>query len=140
MKRYILLVEDSPDAIELTRLALGECRVGERVIVASDGREALDYIFREGPDKGRAHMPDLVLLDLRLPKVSGFEVLDRIRRDPRTRYLPVVVLTVSNLKTDMVKAYDMGANSYIRKPADFEEYGRLLKIACDYWLSVNSTP
>lgn len=142
MSGSILLVEDSPDAIELTRLALNECSVGKDVVVASDGVEAMKYLFGEGPGtaRGDGGLPELVLLDLRLPKVGGFEVLERIRTDPRTKYLPVVVLTVSNLKSDMAKAYDMGANSYIRKPEDFDEYGRFLKIACDYWLEVNKRP
>lgn len=142
MSGSILIVEDSPDAIELTRLALNECSVGKDVVVASDGVEAMEYLFGEGPGtaRGDGGLPELVLLDLRLPGADGFEVLESIRRDPRTRYLPVVVLTVSNLKSDMAKAYDMGANSYIRKPEDFDEYGRFLKMACDYWLEVNKRP
>lgn len=142
MEKTILLVEDSPDAIELSRHALSECGEPEGLIVASDGQEALDFIFGTGRYEGRnlREMPGLVLLDLKLPKLSGFEVLEKIRSDRRTRYIPVVVHTVSKLKSDILKAYDLGTNSYITKSEDFEKYSSKLKKICDYWLWLNVSP
>ncbi|MBI1910939.1 MAG: response regulator [Deltaproteobacteria bacterium] len=141
MDESILLVEDSPDAVELSKLALKECRTGD-VIVATDGQEALDYLFRTGRYTGKESekLPDLILLDLRLPGLNGFEVLQKIRSDRHTKYIPVVILTVSNLKSDIIKAYDLGANSYIKKSIDFEEYSISLQTACKYWLSINIRP
>lgn len=141
MDESILLVEDSPDAVELSKLALKNCRT-EEVIVASDGQEALDYLFRTGKyaARDREKLPGLVLLDLRLPGLSGFEVLKKIRSDSHTKYIPVVILTVSNLKSDITRAYDLGANSYIKKSIDFEEYSVALQTACKYWLSINARP
>lgn len=145
MAKRVLLIEDSPDSIELTVAALSECGCGTLpadIAVATDGQEALDYVFGAGKYIGRdvKDLPELVLLDLKLPKVSGFEVLEKIRADERTRLVPVVILTVSTLGEDNLKAYRLGANSFIIKPIDFEEYIRTVRMVCNYWLAVNKKP
>ena len=123
-QRLILLVEDNDDDVELTLRALRRNRVANRVDVVRDGAEALEYLFATGAYAGRdiRDTPNLVLLDLKLPKVGGLEVLERLRADPRTRRLPVVVLTSSNVESDLARSYDLGANSYIRKPVDFTQF------------------
>jgi two-component system response regulator len=136
---YILLVEDNPDDVDLTLRAFSRGRIANEIVVVSDGAEALDYLFATG---GHAHryadaLPSLVLLDLHLPKVEGLEVLRRLRSDERTRRLPVVVLTSSREEGDIVRSYDLGANSYVRKPVDFEQFvGAAAQLGL-YWLVLN---
>jgi two-component system, response regulator len=140
--RFILLVEDNPSDIGLTRRALQQSRVTNGLIVAEDGREALDYLFATGAHAGReaGSLPTLVLLDLKLPRVSGLEVLQQIRAAPRTRRLPVVVLTSSQEEQDIIASYDLGANSYIRKPVDFIQFAEAIRQLGLYWLVLNEPP
>lgn len=140
MTGTILLVEDSPEAIELTKHALEGCNSLANITVAYDGQDAIDYIFSKGRYEGReiADLPTLVLLDLRLPKVDGFEVLEKIRSDSRTRFVPVVMLTVSKLWEDIRRAYELGANSYIVKAIDYDVYNATITAACAYWLRLNT--
>lgn len=142
MADTILLVEDSPEAVELTRHALEECRQPEKIIVANDGQDALEYLFGSGKYAGRntGDLPRVVLLDLRLPKVDGFEVLSTIRASSRTRLVPVVMLTVSKLREDIQKAFDLGANSYVVKSMDYDMYLETIRLVCAYWLEVNQRP
>jgi two-component system, response regulator len=141
-QRLILLVEDNDDDVELTLRALRRNRVANRVDVVRDGAEALEYLFATGSYAGRdaRDTPNLVLLDLKLPKVGGLEVLERLRADPRTRRLPVVVLTSSNVETDLARSYDLGANSYIRKPVDFTQFMEAVNQLGLYWLVLNEAP
>jgi len=140
--RLILLVEDNDDDVELTLRALRRNRVANRVDVVRDGAEALEYLFATGRYAGRdiRDTPNLVLLDLKLPKVGGLEVLERLRSDPRTRRLPVVVLTSSNVESDLARSYDLGANSYIRKPVDFTQFMEAVNQLGLYWLVLNEAP
>ncbi|MBP6057501.1 MAG: response regulator [Nitrosomonas sp.] len=140
--RAILLVEDNPDDELLTLEALEANRVGNKVIVARNGVEALDYLFGEGAYAGRDVMdlPAVVLLDLKLPKIDGLEVLRRIRADERIRLLPVVILTSSNEEEDRIKGYSLGANSYVRKPVDFDEFVKAAGQLGLYWLLLNQPP
>lgn len=140
MTGTILLVEDSPESIELTKHALEGCDTAAKIVVAHDGQDAVDYIFSTGRYEGRevAELPDVVLLDLRLPKVDGFEVLEKIRSNRRTRFLPVVMLTVSRLGDDIRRAYELGANSYIVKSIDYDVYNATIRAACAYWLRINT--
>ncbi len=140
-EKIILLVEDNPDDEALTLRALKKNNVLNDVVVARDGVEALDYLFGEGIHAGRdtSIMPEVILLDLNLPKVNGLEVLQRIRSDKRTKLLPVVVLTSSKEERDMVSSYDLGANSYIRKPVDFVEFGQAVQQLGLYWLILNQS-
>ena len=137
----ILLVEDHPDDEELTRLAFKECKFANELVVARDGHEALDYLFATGKYSGRdvCDQPQVVLLDLKLPKVDGLEVLQRIRADERTRLLPVVILTSSKHEQDMVSGYSLGANSYIQKPVDFNQFVEAVRQLGLYWLVLNET-
>src|SRR5215204_2893476 len=137
--KIILLVEDNPDDELLTLRALRKNNVLNKVVVARDGVEALDYLFGTGRHSGRdiAVMPQLILLDLKLPKVDGLEVLKRLRADERTRRLPVVILTSSREQQDMLDGYGLGANSYIRKPVDFEQFVRTVEQLRLYWLVLN---
>jgi len=130
-ERTILLVEDNPDDVELTLRALRKNDLRCRVDVAADGVDALAYL------QGPRELPVFVLLDLRLPRLSGHEVLERIRRDPRTRLLPVVVLTSSREQEDLLRCYALGANSYVRKPVDFEAFRSVAQQLGTYWLEVN---
>jgi two-component system response regulator len=132
----ILLVDDSPDDVALTLRAFRTNRITNKVDVASDGEEALDYLLRQSE---RRPKPVLILLDINLPKVSGLEVLRRIRTDERTRYLPVVVLSTSSEDRDIVESYDLGANSYVRKPVVFTEFVDAVKALGVYWLLVNQS-
>lgn len=138
----ILLVEDNRDDEELTRLALEDSHVSNQLVVARDGLEALDWLFCEGKHAGRSPclVPSLILLDLKLPKINGLEVLERIRDDPRTRRLPVVILTSSKEEQDVIRGYDLGANSYIRKPVDFEQFTQSIKQLGVYWMLLNEPP
>ena len=138
-ERVILLVEDNADDEELTLRALGKSNIMNRVIVARDGAEALDYLFMRGAHASRdpREMPQVVLLDLKLPKVDGLEVLRQLRADPRTRRLPVVILTSSAEEQDVLRGYDLGANSYIRKPVDFTQFVDAVRQLGLYWLVLN---
>ena len=137
--RPILLVEDNPDDEALTLRAFNKNRIANQVIVARDGVEALDYLFATGSHDGRdlSVMPAVVLLDLKLPRIDGLEVLRRIRADERTRLLPVVILTTSKEQRDIYEAYSLGANSYIRKPVDFEKFIYAVGQMGLYWLALN---
>lgn len=140
--KVILLVEDNPRDEALTLRALKKSNIVNDVIVARDGVEALDYLFGTGAHAGRdmTVVPQVVLLDLKLPKVDGLEVLRRLRRDERTRRLPVVVFTSSSEEEDMVSSYSLGANSYVRKPVEFEQFLEATKQLGLYWLVLNEAP
>ena len=142
MTKEILLVEDNPDDVELTRIAFEEAKVANLLRVVGDGAEALDYLFARGKhaDRDPAGLPSLVLLDLNLPKVDGREVLQAIRANEATRTLPVVVLTTSAEPFDVDATYALGVNSYIRKPVDFEQFVWAVKQVGLYWLVLNETP
>ncbi len=138
----ILLVEDNPAEVELTVHALSKEKLCNRIEVARDGEEALDFLFCRGRFSGRSpgHPLKLVLLDLKLPKVDGLEVLRQVKADPRTRAMPVVILTSSKEERDLVSGYQLGANSYIQKPVDFEQFRQRVKQFGLYWLVVNQPP
>ncbi len=140
--KIILLVEDNPSDIGLTQRALDKSHVANKLVVAEDGQEALDYLFAAGAHAGRdaAELPALVLLDLKLPRVGGLEVLRRIRADERTRRLPVVILTSSKEEQDVAASYDLGVNSYIRKPVDFRQFAGAIEHLGLYWLVANEPP
>ena len=138
----LLLVEDNPQDLELALRALTKANLANRIQVARDGAEALDYIFCEGPHAGRsvADPPKVILLDLKLPKVNGLDVLRRIKGDPRTREIPVVVLTSSKEQRDVIESYRLGVNSYIVKPVDFEGFAQAVRDLGLYWLILNQPP
>ncbi len=135
----ILLIEDNPDDEALTVRALKKNNIANEIVVARDGQEALDYLFGEGPFTGRdtTQLPQVVLLDLKLPKIDGLEVLKQIRTNPLTQHLPVVVLTSSNEEQDIVTSYSLGANSYVRKPVDFAQFLDAAHHLGLYWLVLN---
>ena len=137
--KIILLVEDNPDDRILTVRALKQHNISNEIKEVKDGQEALDYLFGEGEYAGRdtSIQPQIILLDLKLPKVDGLEVLQRIRADSRTRRLPVVILTSSNEQQDRISSYDLGANSYVRKPVDFSEFIEAARQLGMYWLMLN---
>ncbi|MEO6170655.1 MAG: response regulator [Lysobacter sp.] len=139
MNKVILLVEDNPDDVELTRLAFDEAKIANQLVVVGDGAEALDYLFARGKyaDRDPADMPSIVLLDLNLPKVDGREVLQAVRANEATRTLPVVVLTTSTEPFDVEASYALGVNSYIQKPVDFEQFVWAVKQVGLYWLVLN---
>jgi two-component system response regulator len=138
----ILLVEDNPDDEELTLRALQKNRITNHVVVARDGAEALDYLFATGTHAGRdaSDLPQVVLLDLKLPKIDGLEVLRRLRLNDATKLLPVVILTSSNEEQDRLKGYGLGANSYVRKPVDFGKFTEAVGQLGLYWLLLNEQP
>jgi two-component system response regulator len=138
----IMLVEDNPDDEALTVLALKRNRIVNEVVVARDGVQALDYLFGEGAYAGRevTEMPKVVLLDLKLPKLDGLGVLRRLRADDRTKLLPIVMLTSSNEEPDRINAYGLGANSYVRKPVDFDQFVAAAAQLGLYWLVLNEPP
>jgi two-component system response regulator len=138
----ILLVDDSPDDVELTLRALMNNGAKGRVDVVKDGAEALDYLLCRGEysKRDRDDIPDMVLLDLKMPRVDGLEVLRQLRADDRTRVMPVIVLTSSQDETDRKEAYRQGANSFIRKPTDFDEYATMIGKVERYWRSLNEPP
>jgi two-component system response regulator len=140
--KVILLVEDNPDDEALTLRALNKNNIKNDVVVARDGAEALDYLFGAGKYAGRdtALMPQVVLLDLKLPKIEGLEVLRRVRADERTKLLPVVILTSSNEDQDRITGYGLGANSYVRKPVDFSQFLDAARHLGLYWLVLNEAP
>ena len=138
----ILLVEDNPDDVELTLHALRKENLANSIHVARDGEEALEFLFCNGVHAGRSfeHPPKLILLDLKLPKVDGMEVLKRLKADARTRTIPVVILTSSKEDRDLVMGYNLGANSYIQKPVDFDQFRQMVKSVGLYWLVINQPP
>ena len=141
-KRTILLVEDNSDDVELTLRALKQYNIRNEIVVVRDGEEALDYLFATGTysDRDTTTMPAVVILDLKLPKVDGLEVLQRIRADERTKLVPVVILTSSKEEQDMVNGYKFGANSYVRKPVDFTQFVEAARQLGLYWLIINEPP
>ena len=137
----ILLVEDNPADVELTLLVLQEHKLANSIHVVRDGEEALDYLFRRGAYSLRGTgSPRLVLLDLKLPKVNGLEVLEAMKKDPRLRTIPVVIMTSSREERDLVESYQLGVNSYIQKPVDFDQFRKVVGRAGLYWLVVNQPP
>ncbi len=140
--KIILLAEDNPDDVALTLRALKKSKIMNEVVVAQDGIEALDYLFGAGKYAGRDTkiLPQVVLLDLKMPKMDGLEVLQRIRKDERTKVLPVVVLTTSSEDRDRIESYKLGANSYIRKPVDFNQFADAVNQLGLYWLVLNEAP
>jgi len=140
--KEILLVEDNPDDEALTLRAFRKSNVLNEVVIARDGVEALEYLFGTGVHAGRdpRHTPAAVLLDLKLPRADGLEVLRRIRSDPRTKLTPVIILTSSREEQDVIRGYDLGANSYIRKPVDFEQFNDCVRQLGLYWLLLNEGP
>jgi two-component system response regulator len=140
--KTILLVEDNSSDVELTRRALMKEHITNEIIVAEDGQEALDYMFGEGVYEGRdiTQQPSLILLDINLPIVDGLEVLRRLRADPRTHRQLIVILTSSKEEQDLLKSYDLGVNSYIRKPVDFNQFAEAIKYLGIYWLVINEPP
>ena len=139
--KVILLVEDNPDDEALTIRALKKNKIANKVVVTHDGVEALDYIFAQGEYAGRdiSEHPQVILLDLKLPRIDGHEVLKRIRADKRTSRIPVVILTTSDEDQDIIQSYDNGANSYIRKPVDFDQFMEAIRKLGMYWLVLNTT-
>ena len=140
--KKILLVEDNPDDVKLTLRALKDANIANEVILASDGVEAVEYLFGTGKYEGRDTnvMPQVILLDLKMPRMDGIETLQRIRADARTKVLPVVILTTSNEDKDRLDSYNLGANSYIRKPVDFIQFVESVKQLGLYWLVLNEAP
>jgi two-component system response regulator len=142
MSKTILLVEDNPDDVKLTLRAFKRNNMLNPIVVARDGVEALDFLFARGAYAERAGKPPptLVILDLKLPKLDGLEVLRAIRGDERTKFIPVVILTSSKEQQDLMQGYALGANSYVRKPVDFTEFMEAVRILGIYWLMTNQTP
>jgi two-component system, response regulator len=140
--KTILLVEDNPSDVALTQRALEKSRVANELVIAEDGQEALDYLWGTGAYAGRdtSELPALMLLDLKLPKMPGLEVLRRVRADSRTRRLPVVILTTSREERDLAGGYDLGVNSYVSKPVDFTKFAAAVEQLGLYWLVLNETP
>jgi CheY-like chemotaxis protein len=141
-EKTILLIEDNPDDEVLALRALRKNNIGNKVIVRRDGVEALDFLFGRGADEGRNlnEMPQVILLDLKLPKLNGLEVLRQIRANERTKLLPVVILTTSKEEQDLIDSYSLGANGYIRKPVDFVQFTEAVRQLGLYWLVLNETP
>jgi len=140
--KHILLVEDNPSDVKLTKRALEQNRITNKLIVAEDGQEALDYLFAIGRYAGRdaRDLPSVVLMDLKLPRIDGLEVLKEIRANEHTKRIPVVILTSSDQEQDLIASYDLGANSYIRKPVDFHQFTEAVRNLGLYWLLLNEPP
>jgi CheY-like chemotaxis protein len=138
----ILLVDDSQEDVDLTLHALRSENLANHVFIARDGEEALEFLFCSGPHAGRSwdHPPKMVLLDLKLPKVDGLQVLRQVKGDPRTRTIPVILMTSSKEERDRAIGYDLGANSYLQKPVDFDEFRKMVKLLGLYWLVTNQPP
>ena len=138
----ILLVDDSPEDVELTIRALRRAKIVNDIQVAEDGVEALDFLFCRGSHKDRTftHPPKLILLDLKLPKISGLEVLHAIREDDRTKMIPVVILTSSKEQKDLLKGYNLGVNAFVQKPVDFEQFGEAIRQIGMFWMLINQAP
>lgn len=141
-KMLILLVEDDPNDEELTRMALEENKIANEIVIARDGVEAIDFFCGKGIFEGRdvSVLPQVVLLDLKLPKLNGLDVLKHLRQDPRTRSLPVVIFTSSKEEKDLIKSYELGANSFIQKPIDFVQFSSAVKELGVYWVIWNRRP
>jgi len=141
-EKVVFLVEDNDDDIELTRRSFEKQQLPVKIVVAHDGQEACDYLFAPGSHDGgaRRDLPAMILLDLKLPKLDGFEVLGRIRAHSRTKYIPVIILTSSSQMSDKIQAYAAGANSFVRKPVDFTEFVDTTQQLGMYWLMVNDPP
>jgi len=141
-EKMILLVEDNPDDEALTMRALKQSKLANEIVITRDGNEALEFMFGTGKFEGRdvSHTPAVVLLDLKLPKLSGLEVLERLRADPRTKLVPVVVLTSSSEDEDMLRSYQLGANSYVRKPVVFGKFADAVSQLGLYWVLLNQLP
>lgn len=137
--KVILLVEDNPDDVRLTQRALKENAISNQLVVVNDGAAALDYLARAGTEPG-VILPTVTLLDLNLPKIDGLEVLRRIRANPRLKRLPIVILTSSKEEVDLINSYDLGANSYIQKPVEFDEFNAAVRQLGLYWLLLNEPP
>lgn len=139
VEQTILLVEDNPDDVALTLRAFQRNNIANNIVVARDGAEAIDYLFGQGDHDGRdvSDVPQLVLLDLKLPKISGLDVLRRLRADERTKYIPVVILTSSSEESDLITSYDLGANSFVKKPVDYDEFVEAARQLGLYWLVIN---
>jgi two-component system response regulator len=133
--KTILLVEDNPDDVELTKLALKNEAIDCNLVVMSDGAEVIDYFSTTG--KQTYDIPDLILLDLKMPKMGGLETLKHLRRHDKTKFIPVAILTSSDEETDIIESYNLGANSYVRKPTDFNEFRETIRILGKYWLMIN---
>lgn len=139
--RPILLVEDSPKDLELTIAALEKCQLANEVIIARDGEEALDYLYSRGTFAGRNQGdPTVVLLDLKLPKIDGLEVLQQVKSDPSLRHVPVVMLTSSREEQDLVRSYELGVNAFVVKPVDFTEFFRAIQDLGVFWAILNEPP
>jgi two-component system response regulator len=140
--RTILLVEDNPDDAELTMRAFAKAKIANQIVHVTDGQEALDYLFSTGAhaDRDPEAAPTMVLLDLNLPRLNGLDVLKAMRADPRTRRVPVVMLTSSNEERDLIASYDLGANSFVRKPVDFAQFLEAAQQLGMYWLVLNQQP
>ncbi len=140
-KRYILLVEDNPDDVALTQVAFRKCRIPCRLVVARDGQEALDYLFRQGryADRDIDETPSIIILDLKLPYINGLEVLRQIRAEPETAEIPVAVLSSSIDEKEMRASYKLGANNYFRKPVDFDHFKEIIQRLCVSCLGVEET-
>lgn len=137
----ILIVEDDPNDVELTLTALGDYNLANEVVIARDGQQALDYLYGEGQYAGRSpENPAVMLLDLKLPKVSGLEILQKIKSDPKLRTIPVVVLTSSNEEKDVMRSYSLGVNAYVVKPVEFHEFVNAVKELGAFWAIVNEPP
>lgn len=142
MNRVILLIEDNASDEKLTMLAFRKCGVANEIVVERDGAAALDYLFRTGQHANReaAVLPAVILLDLKLPKIDGHEVLRRIRADARTKHVPVVVLTASKEEEDIMSSYSLGANAYVRKPVEFDAFAEAARTLGLFWLLMNEPP
>ncbi len=142
MTKRILVVEDNPADEKLTLRAFRNCGVANEIFVVRDGAEALDYLFASGPYSSRDanELPTITLLDLKLPRIDGLEVLRRVRADERTRLLPVIILTASKEEEDIARGYELGANAYVRKPVDFADFVQAAKALGLFWLLVNEPP
>lgn len=138
--KRILIVDDSPKDVELTIAALGEKNLANEVIVAEDGEEALDYLYRRGKFVNESGYPAVILLDIKMPKMDGIEVLRHIRSDPKFRFIPVIMVTSSREEKDLVESYKLGANSYVVKPVDIVQFIDALKVLGQYWAIINQPP
>lgn len=141
-KRAILLVEDNKDDIDLTIRALKQSNIKNEIVVLNDGEEALEYLFHEGKYSGLdpAERPAIILLDIKLPKLNGLEVLKKLRSDEKTKIIPVIILTSSEEESDMLNGYNLGCNSYVQKPVDFEQFSKAVSQLGLYWLLLNESP
>jgi len=138
--KRILIVDDSPKDVELTIAALGENNLANEVIVAEDGEEALDYLYKRGKFANNDGFPAVILLDIKMPKMNGIEVLKHIRSDPQFKLIPVIMVTSSREEKDLVESYKLGANSYVVKPVDIVQFIDAIKVLGQYWAIINQTP